>query len=79
VELEGLEQLLLGVVHVGDHVSGFGSAAVAGWTVLGEIVALVDAGEFVVDIAESHPLSDVTSIHQRSEAGETRGKIVILP
>jgi hypothetical protein len=30
VELEDLEQLLLGVVHVGDHAPGFGSAAVAG-------------------------------------------------
>jgi NADPH:quinone reductase-like Zn-dependent oxidoreductase len=46
---------------------------------LAEIVALVDAGELVVDIAESHPLSDLASIHQRSEAGQTRGKIVILP
>ncbi|HEX7744794.1 MAG TPA: NADP-dependent oxidoreductase [Micromonosporaceae bacterium] len=46
---------------------------------LADLVALVDAGELVVDIAESHPLRDLASVHRRSEAGETRGKIIILP
>jgi NADPH:quinone reductase-like Zn-dependent oxidoreductase len=44
---------------------------------LAQIVALVDAGHLIVDIAESHPLTELASIHGRSEAGQTRGKIIL--
>jgi NADPH:quinone reductase-like Zn-dependent oxidoreductase len=46
---------------------------------LARIVALVDAGDLTVDIAEAHPLAELASIHHRSETGQTRGKIIILP
>jgi NADPH:quinone reductase-like Zn-dependent oxidoreductase len=46
---------------------------------LTRIVALVDAGDLTVDIAESHPLADLASIHHRSETGDTRGKIILIP
>ncbi|GAA0842433.1 NmrA family NAD(P)-binding protein [Streptosporangium amethystogenes subsp. fukuiense] len=46
---------------------------------LSEIVELLDAGVLVVDVAESHPLSNLTLVHRRSEAGRTHGKITILP
>jgi NADPH:quinone reductase-like Zn-dependent oxidoreductase len=46
---------------------------------LAQIVALVDAGNLIVDIAESHPLAELASIHHRSETGQTRGKIILLP
>lgn len=45
---------------------------------LAEIVTLVDAGSLTVDIAESHSLRELPSIHARSEAGQTRGKITVL-
>jgi NADPH:quinone reductase-like Zn-dependent oxidoreductase len=46
---------------------------------LAQIVALVDAGGLTVDIAESHPLTNLASIHHRSESGQTRGKIILVP
>ncbi|MET8050199.1 NmrA family NAD(P)-binding protein [Streptosporangium sp. NPDC005286] len=46
---------------------------------LGEIVELLDAGALIVDVAESHHLSNLALVHRRSEAGQTHGKITILP
>lgn len=46
---------------------------------LARIVALVDANELRVDIAESLPLTELTAVHQRSETGRTRGKITLHP
>ncbi|MFD1939884.1 zinc-binding dehydrogenase [Nonomuraea mangrovi] len=46
---------------------------------LAQIVALVDAGDLTVDVAESLPLSELASVHRRSEAGLTRGKIILIP
>lgn len=46
---------------------------------LAQVVALIDAGDLTVDIAESHPLAELASIHHRSEIGQTRGKIILLP
>jgi NADPH:quinone reductase-like Zn-dependent oxidoreductase len=46
---------------------------------LAEIVRLVDAGALVVDVTESHPLSDLALVHRRSEAGLTRGKVIVIP
>ncbi|MET0233535.1 MAG: NADP-dependent oxidoreductase [Kibdelosporangium sp.] len=45
---------------------------------LTELVELVDAGTVAVD-ADSYPLEAIADVHRRSEAGETRGKIVITP
>lgn len=46
---------------------------------LSELVSLVDAGEVTLDIAERLPLSDLPAVHARSEAGQTRGKIIFVP
>jgi NADPH:quinone reductase-like Zn-dependent oxidoreductase len=40
---------------------------------------LIDKGELMVEIAETHPLTHLTEIHRRAEAGQTRGKIVLIP
>ncbi|GGP05655.1 NADP-dependent oxidoreductase [Nonomuraea glycinis] len=40
---------------------------------------LIDKGELVVEIAETHPLTHLTEIHRRAEAGQTRGKIILFP
>ncbi|MFI9582198.1 zinc-binding dehydrogenase [Streptomyces sp. NPDC052236] len=45
---------------------------------LASIVELIDAGGLVVDIAGSHPMSDLALVHRSSEAGQTRGKIILL-
>ncbi|WP_231618819.1 NADP-dependent oxidoreductase [Nonomuraea sp. SBT364] len=44
---------------------------------LTEIAGLIDKGELVVEIAETHPLTGLTDLHRRAEAGQTRGKILI--
>ncbi|MDH6137694.1 NADPH:quinone reductase-like Zn-dependent oxidoreductase [Kitasatospora sp. MAA4] len=43
------------------------------------LVELVDAGTVTVDISQSHPLTALPDVHRLSEAGRTRGKIIILP
>lgn len=45
---------------------------------LAQIVALVDSGDLRVEVAESGSLDDLASIHRRSEAGQTHGKITVL-
>ncbi|TDD37601.1 NADP-dependent oxidoreductase [Nonomuraea terrae] len=44
---------------------------------LGRIAALIDEGSVTVEVAESHPLTELAEIHRRAEAGDTRGKIVL--
>jgi NADPH:quinone reductase-like Zn-dependent oxidoreductase len=44
---------------------------------LAEIAALVASGEVRVEIAETFPLADVQRAHALSEAGHTRGKLVL--
>ncbi|PRX98180.1 NADP-dependent oxidoreductase [Allonocardiopsis opalescens] len=46
---------------------------------LAALVGLVDAGVVAVDVAESYRLADLATVHRRSEAGLTRGKITIIP
>jgi NADPH:quinone reductase-like Zn-dependent oxidoreductase len=47
--------------------------------ILAELVRLIDAGDLAVDIAERLPLSKLADVHRRSEAGEIRGKVVLIP
>ncbi|MEU4195495.1 NADP-dependent oxidoreductase [Kribbella sp. NPDC026611] len=47
--------------------------------VLSQLVALVDSGDLDVAIARRVPLSELPTIHQQAEAGETHGKIVAIP
>jgi len=46
---------------------------------LAELVALIDAGELHVDVAERLPLSELPAVHARSDAGALPGKVVLLP
>ncbi|MCX5380441.1 NADP-dependent oxidoreductase [Streptomyces sp. NBC_00091] len=46
---------------------------------LAALVELVDAGVVTVDISESRPLTDLAEVHLLSEAGRTRGKVLIIP
>ena len=46
---------------------------------LAELVRLVDAGQLTVDVAERLPLSELAEVHRRSEAGQTRGKVILVP
>ncbi|MEU8635492.1 NADP-dependent oxidoreductase [Amycolatopsis sp. NPDC048633] len=45
---------------------------------LTELVNLVDAGVVTVDVTETHTLDGLADVHRRSEAGDLRGKVVIL-
>jgi NADPH:quinone reductase-like Zn-dependent oxidoreductase len=47
--------------------------------ILAELVRLVDAGELTVDVAERLPLAKLADVHRRSEAGDIRGKVVLIP
>jgi len=46
---------------------------------LAALVKLVDAGTVRVDISATRPLADLAAIHREAEAGQTRGKIILLP
>jgi NADPH:quinone reductase-like Zn-dependent oxidoreductase len=46
---------------------------------LAEIAGLVDAGELRLDISERALLTDTAAIHQRAEAGDLRGRVVLIP
>jgi NADPH:quinone reductase-like Zn-dependent oxidoreductase len=46
---------------------------------LAALVALLDAGELELDVAERLPLSDLASVHERAEAGRLAGKVVLVP
>lgn len=47
--------------------------------ILAELVRLVDAGELRIEIAERVPLSDLPGLHARADAGQVRGKVVVVP
>jgi NADPH:quinone reductase-like Zn-dependent oxidoreductase len=44
---------------------------------LGELAALAEGGRLVVDLAEVLPLEQAARAHELSEAGRTRGKLVL--
>jgi NADPH:quinone reductase-like Zn-dependent oxidoreductase len=44
-----------------------------------EIAALIDAGELRLDISEHGLLRDTAAIHERAEAGDLRGRVVLVP
>ena len=45
---------------------------------LSDLVALVDRGALVVDVAERVPLVDLPQVHARAAAGSVSGKVVVL-
>ena len=46
---------------------------------LARLSAMVDAGELRVDVAERLPLSQLSAVHARADAGTLAGKVVLLP
>ena len=46
---------------------------------MAEIAALIDAGDLRLDISERGLLTDTAAIHERAEAGELRGRVVLVP
>ena len=46
---------------------------------MAEIAALIEAGELRLDISELGLLTDTAAIHERAEAGDLRGRIVLVP
>lgn len=46
---------------------------------LAELVKLLDTGMVTLDISESRPLNDLADVHRSSDAGRTRGKVVLIP
>ncbi|MFF2080154.1 zinc-binding dehydrogenase [Kitasatospora sp. NPDC058162] len=46
---------------------------------LAALVGLVDTAALGIDISASHPLADLADVHRLSEAGRTRGKVIIIP
>ncbi|MFB6709772.1 NADP-dependent oxidoreductase [Streptomyces sp. NPDC056333] len=46
---------------------------------LAALVELVDAAALSIDISESRPLADLAAVHHLSEAGRTRGKVIVIP
>jgi NADPH:quinone reductase-like Zn-dependent oxidoreductase len=43
------------------------------------LAALIDAGVVRVDIAGARPLTDLPVVHREAEAGQLRGKTILLP
>jgi NADPH:quinone reductase-like Zn-dependent oxidoreductase len=46
---------------------------------LSRLVAMVDAGELRVDVAERVPLAQLADVHARAAAGTLPGKVVVVP
>lgn len=46
---------------------------------LAALVALVDSGELALDVTEVLALEEIGEVHRRSEAGDIRGKVVLVP
>ena len=46
---------------------------------LATIIARVDAGELRVDVSASYPLSEIARVHELSDAGQIRGKVLLIP
>lgn len=46
---------------------------------LAQLVALVDSGELIVNVAQRVPLSDLPLIHAKAAAGELHGKVIAVP
>ena len=46
---------------------------------LAAIVSKVDAGDLRIDISATYPLSDIALVHEKGEAGQFRGKVLLVP
>lgn len=48
-------------------------------TQLAAITAKVDTGDLRIDISGTYPLSEIAQVHTKSEAGNLRGKVLLVP
>lgn len=46
---------------------------------LTQIVQQVEAGALHLDISDRHPLAETSIVHERSESGSVRGRVVLVP
>jgi len=46
---------------------------------LAELVALVDAGDLKVDVAQRLPLTDLPAVHDQAVADQLPGKTILIP
>jgi NADPH:quinone reductase-like Zn-dependent oxidoreductase len=46
---------------------------------LAGLVALVDAGELTIDVAQRRPLADLAAVHNQAAAGQLPGKTILIP
>ncbi|MFC7620389.1 NADP-dependent oxidoreductase [Microlunatus sp. GCM10028923] len=46
---------------------------------LAELVALVDAGELVIDVADRRSLTDLADVHDQGVAGSLAGRTILVP
>jgi len=46
---------------------------------LAALVSLVDSGALTVDVSERRSLDELGEVHRRSEAGDIRGKVIVVP
>jgi NADPH:quinone reductase-like Zn-dependent oxidoreductase len=46
---------------------------------LSRLAAMVDRGELRVDVAERVPLAELGTVHVKSDVGELRSKVIVLP
>jgi hypothetical protein len=44
-----------------------------------EIAALIDAGGLRLGISDRGLLTDIAAVHERAEAGDLRGRVVLIP
>jgi NADPH:quinone reductase-like Zn-dependent oxidoreductase len=76
--------VVVSATYPGDDVRGSG-VRVAFFSVrsdasqLARIAALVAAGELRLDITGRRPLADTPAVHQQSEAGAIRGRVILIP
>jgi len=45
---------------------------------LSRLVALVDGGELLVDVAERFPLAELADVHAKADAGDLSGRVVVV-
>lgn len=46
---------------------------------LARLVGLIDAGDLRVDIAAHVPLRELPALHERADAGQVHGKVIVIP
>lgn len=68
-----------GVVPVGTDVRAVSLFVRSDAAQLARLAELVDAGELLVDVSAHYPLEELAEVHRLGEAGELRGKVVLMP